>query len=121
MEDADKSEHDKKTYLIGIINEVTTIMAKPDDKELNTPTSSEQKEDTDPYERVKENTKVVNNGNKESDVQAGKAVADDDQEGEDKMNILRELGVLKKNFGYRGVLGRRDRKKNSRMCPLCAR
>ena len=26
MEDADKSEQDKKTYLIGIINEVTTVM-----------------------------------------------------------------------------------------------
>ena len=55
MEDADKSEQDKKTYLIGIINEVTTIMPKSDNKEFNTTTSSEQKEDTDPDERVKEN------------------------------------------------------------------
>ena len=96
MEDADKSEQDKKTYLIGIINEVTTIMAKPDNKELNAATSSEQKEDTDPDERVKENTKVVNDGDKESDIQVGKVVADDDQEGDGKMNITLELGVLKK-------------------------
>ena len=39
---------------------------------------------------------MVNDGDKESDIQAGKAVADDDQEGEDKINILWELGVLKK-------------------------
>ena len=59
LKDADKSEQDKKTYLIGIIYEVTTIMPKSDNKELNTTTSSEQKEDTDPHERVKENTKVM--------------------------------------------------------------
>ena len=39
---------------------------------------------------------MVNDGDKEIDIQAGKAVADGDQEGEGKMNILRELGVLKK-------------------------
>ena len=65
-------------------------MPKPDNKQLNTPTSSEQKEDTDPEERVKENTKVVDDGGKESDIQAGKAVAYDDQEGEGKINIPRE-------------------------------
>ena len=96
LEDADKSEQDKKIYFIDIINEVTTIIPKPDSKELNAPTSSKQKEDTDLDERLKENTKVVNDGDKESDIQAGKAVADDDQEGEGKMNILRELDVLKK-------------------------
>ena len=42
-------------------------MQKPDNKQLNTPTSSEQK---DPDERVQENTKVVNDGDKESDIQA---------------------------------------------------
>ena len=39
---------------------------------------------------------MVDDGDKESDIQAGKAVADDDQEGEGKMNIRQELGVLKK-------------------------
>ena len=78
LEDAGKSEQDKKTYLIGIINEVTTIIQKPDNKEFNTQTSSEQKKDADPDERVKENTKAVNDGDKESDTQAIKAVVDDD-------------------------------------------
>ena len=41
LQDADKSEQDKKTYLIGTINEVTTIMQKPDNKEFNTKTSRE--------------------------------------------------------------------------------
>ena len=116
LEDADKSEQDKKTYLTGIINEVTTIMPKADNKELNATTSSEQKEDTDPDERVKENTKVVNDGDKESGIQAGKAVADDDQEGEGKMNILRELDVLKKTsllrkeFRVKGSIGEAGQK-----------
>ena len=61
-------------------------MPKPDNKQLNTPTSSEQK---DPDERVQENTKVVNDGDKESDIQADKPVSVDDQEGEGKMNALR--------------------------------
>ena len=127
LEDADKSEQDKKTYLIGIVNEVTTIMSKHDNKKLNTPTSSEQKKDTDPDERVKENTKVANDGGKEIDIQAGKAVVDNDQEGESKMNILRELGVLKKmsllrkEFRVKGSIGEAGQKKNSRMCPLCTR
>ena len=55
LEDADKSEQDKKTYFISIINEVTTIMLKPDNKQLDAPASSEQKKVTDPDERVKEN------------------------------------------------------------------
>ena len=93
---SDKSEEDKRTYLISNINEVWTIMTKLDNKQLNTSTSNEQKWEADPDERVKENTKVVHDGDKESDIQAGKAVADDDQEGEGKMNILQELGVLKK-------------------------
>ena len=38
---------------------------------------------------------MVNDGDKKTDIQAGKAVADDDQEGKDKMNILRELRILK--------------------------
>ena len=71
-------------------------MQKPDNKELYAKRSSEQKEDADPDERVKENTKVVSGGDKESDIHAGKEVADNDQEGEGKMNILREFGVLKK-------------------------
>ena len=71
-------------------------MTKLDNKQLNTSTSNEQKWEADPDERVKENTKVVHDGDKESDIQAGKAVADDDQECEGKMNILQELGVLKK-------------------------
>ena len=70
LEDAEKSEQDKKTNLIGIINEVTTIMQKLDNKELKAPTSSEQKKDADPDERAKENIKVVNHGNEESDIQA---------------------------------------------------
>ena len=124
----DNSEQDyKKICLIGIINEITTIMPKPDNKQLNTPTSSEDKDDTDPDKRVKENRNVVNDGDKESDIQAGKAVADNDQEGKGKMNILQELGVLRKTslltkeFRVRGVLGRLVRKKNSRMYPLCTR
>ena len=39
---------------------------------------------------------MVNDGDQESDIQADKAVADDDQKGEGKMDILRELGILKK-------------------------
>ena len=57
LEEVDKSEQDKKTCLIGIINEATTIIQKPDNKELNAPASSEQKRDTGLDERVKENTK----------------------------------------------------------------
>ena len=41
-------------------------MPKPDNKELNTPTSGEQKEDAYSDERVKENIKVVNDGDQES-------------------------------------------------------
>ena len=121
----DNSEQDyKKICLIGIINEVTTIMPKPDNKQLNT---SEDKDDTDPDKRMKENRNVVNDGDKESDIQAGKAVADNDQEGKDKMNILQELGVLRKTsllrkeFRVRGVIGRLVKKKNSSMYPLCTR
>ena len=110
LEDADQSERDKKTYLIGIISEVITIMQKPDNKELNAPILSEQKKDTDPDERVKENTKVVNDEDKESDIQASKAVAADDDQ-YIKINILREMGVLKKTsflrkeFRVKGSLG----------------
>ena len=32
LEDGDKSERDKKTYLTGIYNKVTTILPKPDTK-----------------------------------------------------------------------------------------
>ena len=38
---------------------------------------------------------MVNDGDRESDTQASKAVVDDDQEGDGKMNVLRELIVLK--------------------------
>ena len=54
---------------------------------------------------------MVNDGDKESEIQAGKAVADDDQEGEGKMNILRALGILKKTsllrkeFRVKGSIG----------------
>ena len=67
---------------------------------------------------------MVNDGDKESDIEAGKVVTDDGQEGEGKMNILRELGVLKKTgflrkeFQVKGCVGRQFRKKNSRMCLL---
>ena len=97
LEDADKSEQDKKTYLIGIINEVTTIMPKSDTKQHNTPKQNEHKDDDeDPDVRIKKSTKIVNDWDKESSIQGGEAVADDDQEGESKMNILWEQGVLKK-------------------------
>ena len=66
---------------------------KADNKQLNIPTLIEEKDDRDPDERIKEITKVVNDGDKESDIEAGKSVTDDGQEGEGKMNILRELGV----------------------------
>ena len=82
--------------MIGIINKVTAIIQKPDNKELYAQRSSEQKKDADPDERVKENTKVVSGGDKESDIHARKEVADDDQKVEGKMNILWEFGVLKK-------------------------
>ena len=41
LQDVDKSEQDKKTYLISTINEVTTIMQKHDNREFNTQTSRE--------------------------------------------------------------------------------
>ena len=60
LENADKSEQDKKTYLTGIINEVTTVMPKLDTKQLDIPTSSEYKDDdADSDVRVKENTELV--------------------------------------------------------------
>lgn len=43
MEDVDKSKQHKKTYLIGTINKVATIMLKPDNKELNTPNQVRKK------------------------------------------------------------------------------
>ena len=64
LEEGNKSEQDKKTYLIGIINEVTKIMQKSDNKKLRI---------------IKKDT--------------GKAVADDDQEGEGKMNIILHAGI----------------------------
>ena len=91
-------------------------MTKPDNKEPNAPTSSEQKESTDPDKKVKENTKMVNDGDKGSDIEAGKAVVDGDQEGEGKMNILRELDVLKKTsllrkeFRLKGSIGEAGQK-----------
>ena len=102
--------------MVGIIEEVSTAMQEPDNKELNTPTSSEQRKDADPSERVKENTNVVNDEDKKTDIQAGKAVADDDQEGKDKMNILQELRVLKstsllkKEFRVKGSIGESNQK-----------
>ena len=66
-------------------------------------------------------------GIKKSDIQAGKAVADVDQEGEGEMNILRESGILKKTsllrkeFRVKGSIGEAGQKKNSRTCPLCTR
>ena len=47
-------------------------------------------------EKSKGKYKGVNDGDRESEIQADKSVADDDQESEGKMNILRELNVLKK-------------------------
>ena len=38
LEDANKSEQEMKTYLIGIINELTSAMPKRDNKQVNTPT-----------------------------------------------------------------------------------
>ena len=57
LEEGIKSEQDKKTYLIGIINEVTKIMQKSDNKKLRI-----IKKDTESDERIKESTKVVNDG-----------------------------------------------------------
>ena len=57
---------------------------------------------------------MFNDGDRQSDIQAGKTVADNDQEGEGKMNILRELGVLKKmsllrkEFRVKGSTGEAD-------------
>ena len=102
--------------MVGIIEEVSTAVQEPDNKELNTLTSSEQRKDADPSERVKENTNVVNDEDKKTDIQAGKAVADDDQEGKDKMNILRELRILKstsllrKEFRVKGSIGEPNQK-----------
>ena len=73
-------------------------MQKPDNKELNAPILSEQKKDTDPDpdERVKENTKVVNDEDKESDIQASKAVAADDDQ-YIKINIRTGNGCFKED------------------------
>ena len=57
LEEGNKSEQDKKTYLIGVINEVTKIMQKSDNKKLRI-----IKKDTESDERIKESTKVVNDG-----------------------------------------------------------
>ena len=60
--------------------------------------------------------KVVNDGDKESGIQADKAVADDDQERKGKMNILWEFGVLKKTslltkeFWVKGSIGEAGQK-----------
>ena len=40
---------------------------------------------------------MINDGNKESGIQAGKAVADDDQESEGKMNIIKEYELAKES------------------------
>ena len=54
---------------------------------------------------------MVNDGNKESNIQADKVVADDDQERKAKMNILWEFGDLKKTsllreeFWVKGSIG----------------
>ena len=59
---------------------------------------------------------MVNDGDKKTDIQAGKAVADDDQEDKDKMNILRELRILKstsllrKEFRGKGSIGESNQK-----------
>ena len=59
---------------------------------------------------------MVNDGDKESDIQAGKAIADDDQKGEGKVNILREFRVLKKTsllrkeFRVKGSIGEEGQK-----------
>ena len=57
LEEGNKPEQDKKKYLIGIINEVTKIMQKSDNKKLRI-----IKKDTESDERIKESTKVVNDG-----------------------------------------------------------
>ena len=57
LEEGNKSEQDKKTYLIGVINEVTKIMQKSGNKKLRI-----IKKDTESDERIKESTKVVNDG-----------------------------------------------------------
>ena len=44
---------------------------------------------------------MINDGDKESGIQAGKAVADDDQESEGKMNIIKEYELAKEiKWGY---------------------
>ena len=48
---------------------------------------------------------MVNDGDKESSIQADKAVADDDQERKGKMNILWEFGDLKKTSLLREEFG----------------
>ena len=53
---------------------------------------------------------MVNDGDEESDIQVGKAVVDDDQEGEGKMDILWELGVLKNtSLGSFGEAGQKEK------------
>ena len=61
---------------------------------------------------------MVNDGNKGSNIEAGKAVADYDHDGESKMNILRKLVVLKKTsllrlrkeFRVKGSIGEAGQK-----------
>ena len=63
---------------------------------------------------------MVNDGDRESEIQTDKSVADEDQEGEGKMNVLRELGVskktslLRKEFQVKGIIVKADRKLRQR-------
>ena len=63
---------------------------------------------------------MVNDGDRESEIQADKSVADEDQEGEGKMNVLRELDVskktslLRKEFQVKGIIVKADRKLRQR-------
>ena len=57
---------------------------------------------------------MINDGDKESYIEAGKAVPDDHQENEGKRNILREFGVLKKTskeFQVKGSIGEAGQKR----------
>ena len=61
---------------------------------------------------------MFNDWYKESGIQAGKAVAGVDQEGEGKMNVIQELGVfkkttlLRKEFRVKEIIGEAGQKEN---------
>ena len=119
LEEGNKPEQDKKKYLIGIINEVTKIMQKSDNKKLRI-----IKKNTESDERIKESTKVVNNGIKkvifklvkQSHMMIKRVKVKWISYFMQELGVLKKTSLLRKEFWFKGSIGRQTRKKNSRMC-----